>query len=156
MVGEYTDATSCCFLLLPVASYCSCCSQCLLLVVRCSIHTQQKTSAVSCRLPLSPNVYNPSKLHIVTHRYTSLRIVYSLHPHPPTTIHQPPSTGLVQGGNSCRQERHWKEGQKRYGTGRDGTVRDGAHPHHNPPLGDQMDQQQSFLDVCISHILTPP
>ena len=48
---------------------------------------------------MSPNVYIPSKLHVVTHRYTSLHIVYS-----PTPIHpkerDEASTNYTLGGSN--------------------------------------------------------
>ena len=59
-VSESVVQGVCChdFLLLPSAS---CCVHCLPPVCRRSTHTQQQTSAVSCRLLPSPASYNPSK-----------------------------------------------------------------------------------------------
>ena len=58
VVGEYTAATSCCFLLLPVAPSVSCsCSDAL----NTPSSKLPPSPAVSCRLLLSPNVYNSSK-----------------------------------------------------------------------------------------------
>ena len=62
--------------MLPIAS---CCSQCLLLVVRRSIHTPRHklppSPAVSYCLPMSTTDLSDTWLHIGTHRYTSLHIV---------------------------------------------------------------------------------
>ena len=101
-LGSIHGVYCCDFLLLPIAL---CCSQCLLLVVRRSKHTPRHklplSHAVSYCLPMSTTRLSYTSLHIVTHRYTSLHIVYSPTPIPRST----PRTGPTASPTSARRGR---------------------------------------------------